>query len=247
MIEPASSVAGAPVNVDSVVVNSLSPDEASEFVSLLQLKLGLSEEQAQDLLGKATPQQARSLLALHSGEQQITKQDAQELWGLSDQEADVLFGGKNVLGSFNNPFGEAFLFFMQLSYAFELDLKKMIKGLLTARVESAESAAQERKTGAIIKFATSMTSAALTVGGAALHAGLVPSTKVGQGSQWTGPLGLSLVTQPVNAGGEFGDQIHQYEASLRDIEAEEANALYQQIEANLNSSERVSEDMAKRL
>lgn len=261
MISSATSGNTVDLSAVAAVRNAgLSQEETNEFFSLMQDELSLSPDQARALLSMVRPDQVRAFLSQAKGEQAITVDEAQQRWGLSDEQTDLISAdGKTVSSSYNNPFGTGFLFFLKLSYAFELDLKNMMKGLLTARVESAQSAAEERKTGAIVKFAIAMTSAAVTAAGGLMHAHQAGKHKDSpvdpktgqrtepQPSQWTSPIGISLVTQPINAVGEFADQLFQYEAALRDIDAEEANALYQQIESTLQSSERGSSDIARKL
>lgn len=227
--------------------DDLSSEESSQLIAILQNRLGFSAEQAESFAKLMTPTQARTFLALTTGDQNITREGAQEFLGLTEQEVDSIFGDKKVIGIYNNPFGDAFLTFMALSYSLELDFKLMMRKMLTTQVDTARSAAEDRKSGAIGKFAMAMTAAAVTfgLGGMNMHNARknAGEGKDGQpnrpeGSPWTSPIGASLITQPINAIGEFTDQMYQYHASQEDINSQEASALYQQFVSMMESTER---------
>ena len=214
-------------NVDKP--NELTQTEKEKFLAYMMDKFGLTEEQANRMLANLSPEEVQTYLGLASGKDTITRDEAKKLWGLTDDEADILFGGSERIGIHTNPFGDAFLEFLMLSSAMQVDIKQLMSQVLETQVELGISAAEERLKGATVQFACAMLSAVITAGLGAANATIAKNSKTGHGNQWVGPIGASLITAPINASGEYGNANYQYEGAKDDIKAQEANALYQQL------------------
>lgn len=217
----------------------LTTEEQESFVQQMMEKSGLSEADARAMLAMMMPQQVRTYLGLSSGQDEITREEAKAMWGLSDKEIDILFGGKETFSTVSNPFGDVFLEFLILSYSLGIDIKKLMAEVLQVQVDLGIEAAEERLKGAVTEFAMAMFAMVLTVGmGAAYaHSARVNGQNTpkgspfgGQGNQFLGPFGITLWTQPINSAGQFGNQTFIYEGSIDDVHAEEMNKYYQQLQ-----------------
>lgn len=222
----------------------LTQQEKDQFMTIAETKLGMTEGQAEQALANATPEQVRTLLGLENGTDEITREEAKKMWGLTDAEVNSLFGDQQAIGVFSNPFGNVFLQFLILSYSLGLDLKKMLATMIGCQKDQAIAAAKERLDGARVQFACAMTAAALTVGFAGVNAFTTfkmhrlgvdkdGNSLAGPGlktlNSWTNPFGTNLLTQPITQGGQYGDQLHQYEAAKHDADAQQTNQYFQQL------------------
>ena len=221
----------------------LTASEENDFVNYLTVNMHFTEEQAREMLTNVTPAQVRKYLSLSSGQTSITPAQAQAMWGLSPEVAEALFGStRNELGTFTNPFGDAFLQMLIFCASFEIDIKRLMSTVINSQLKLAIDAAKEKKDGAIGQFAMAMTSAFLTVGlgvlGVLQANGIRPfkePPKDGHNNQWLGPIGASLVTAPFNASGEFINQLEQYKAALIEAQEKEGDQRYQQLVTELQT------------
>lgn len=242
----------------------LTSAENTEALEHLMLKMGLTESQAKGLLAKMSPTETRTFLGLISGKDSITRAEGIVMWDLTEAEADILFpkGAKELRsgGTFTNPFGNAFLNYLILSYSLGLDIRQMMAKMLRVEVELGIKKANEIFTGAIVQFACALTSAVVTgaLGGFGLYnahkqakdpKGMTPEEqqRAALDNQWFSPIGASLVAQPINAGGEFGKQWYEHEGALTQVFAEETEKLYQQLLSFYQSNNDTTSAMARNL
>lgn len=251
-----------------VSATPLTQTETAELVEILVSNFGLSREQAQKMLSNITPQQARTLMGLMNGSDSITRDEAIAMWGLSAEEANILFPEGKPLSTFTNPFGKAFIDFLMLTYALELDLKQILSEVLDVQKNESIAKAEEFFKGAITQFAAAMTAAVLTgvlAGAGALKAYKAKKsnknpadgpknnltnqdrTNAAADNMWFSPIGISLITQPVNAGGELGNSWYQREGAYHEAEAEEARGIYQQLMSMYDSTGQLSRGVAQNL
>lgn len=254
--DPISAPNGpSPTSVNSATVSNapLTDVERNQLYEHLTTKMGLTENQARNLVNKISPSEARTILGLITGEDTITRDEAIAAWKLSPAEADILFPKGNELGVFSNPFAEAFLNYLILNYALGLDIKRMMSDMLAAQIKLGKEKAEEIFKGAIVQFACAMTAALVTgvTGGVGLYKArsaqqeqkhMTPAEReaadrrAAMDNQWWSPIGASLYTQPITAGGEFGKQWYEREGALTGVDAEEADKLYQQLVSFYQSS-----------
>lgn len=251
-----------------VSTQPLTSTEKTNAVEFMMSKMGLTEAQAKGVLENMTPAETRTFLGLISGKDSITRAEAISMWGLSEAEADILFpkGTKELRsgGIFTNPFGNAFLNYLILSYSLGLDIRRMMADMLQTEIALGIEKANEIFTGAIVQFACALTSAVVTglAGGVAAYKAKYPTKpdknqtpqqreaaerKAAMDAQWYSPIGASLVTQPINAGGEFGKQWYEHEGALTEVFSQEAEKLYQQLLSFYQSNNDTGTGMARNL
>jgi hypothetical protein len=224
MVDP---IGGPPVNTD---MSPLTATEQQNFIDAMMSKMALTKEQATQLMNNLDPSQVRTYIGLANGSDNITKEEAKQMWGLSDDEVNMIFGDNNSIGVFSNPFGEVFLQFLMLSYSMGIDIKKLMAQVMQQQLDLGLDAAKQRKEGATVQFALAMTAAVITVGLGGAHAMSAYNNKgQGQGSHWLGPMGATLFTQPITAGGEFGKALYEYDAAVNDAFGQQASSIYQQL------------------
>ena len=295
------------VHADSTqpaVVNTqgLSQDERSFLENELKTYLALTASQVALILSSWSPEQARSYLQLSNGQKSISKNDAIEKWGLTNEEANKLFGQSDVIGVFDNPFGDLFLRFLMLSYTLGLDIKRLISQVTTLRFDEAVSAAKDRLSGALVQFICGLVAGALFLGFGIgclvrfsrsgksdestdvsglnknrrdteerqpLLYGLANSSSgrhrdldtaaspaksadkqslshnkqespgvedVGRGhplhplNQWMGsPIVAQQLTAPITSGGQYGEAVYSYQASVHDANVQLNDSVFQQL------------------
>ena len=213
----------------------LSNEEKTQFISYAMSSFSLTEEQASTLADGLPPTAARTYMDLASGKTSITREQAQEMWGLTDQEAETLFGDKKQIGMFDNPFGDLFLQFLMLSYSLGLDIKKMMSSVSHMRFDEAIGAAKDRKEGALNEFICSMVAAGVTLGFgmASMYRIKVTSadkmTQHNQMLQWFSPVTAQLLGAPITAIGGFTKSTEDYEASVKDANSQLYDTVFQQL------------------
>lgn len=254
------------VDGDSSVDNTpLSVSERAAMVEMLMASMGLNRAQAQKFIDGIEPSQARTFLGLMNGTDTITREEAVRMWGLTAEEANVLFPDGKVISSFTNPFGRAFTMFLMLTYSLELDLKQILAEVLQVQKDEAIAKAEDIFKGAIVQFATAMTAAIVTgvFAGKSMFAAYKSSrtpppdpkkpnetadqTKAATDNMWFGPIGASLINQPITAGGEFGNSWYQREGMYHDANVEEAKGIYQQLMSVYDSTGQLSRTAAQGL
>lgn len=227
----------------------LSQQERQQFIESMKSTFGLNQAQCDAILNNLPPQQVRTYLALASGEDEITRQEAQDMWGLTDEETNNLFGERQSIGVFGNPFGDVFLHTLMLTYSMGLDLKKIMSDLVHGKKNYAIEAAEERLKGATVQFACAMAAAVLTIAMAGINtwsaAHPKAPTKGADGQQqnqsrwmdnnWCGPFGVQLFTAPLNAGGEFWNATYRYEGEVLDSQKDYAGSQEQQVQSLIES------------
>ena len=221
----------------------LTPEEKGLIINELMSTFALTEEQAEAMLSKLEPAQMRTYLDLASGKSNITREQAKEMWGLSEEELDMMFGDKRQIGVFDNPFGDLFLRFLMLSYALGLDIKKLMMDVSGLRFDQAVQAAQKRLDGATTEFACAMAAAAIFVAfsGASFYkvAKMRNDKTVNPNDpkwQWYSPMTANLLTQPVTSGGQFGKALEEFEASVLDGHNQLLDNVYQQLTTSWQGS-----------
>lgn len=233
-------------------------EQAQQFVDALVQTGMLTEQQALAFLGTLNPEQVGRILSQFNGERTIDPARAAEMWGLTSEEAATLFSPQTGVLLRTNPFGAAFLRFMQLAYELELDLKHLMQEVLQRQVDFAIEAAEERFTGAIVQFACAMAAALVSFGCGVMSfrnaKNMSPnkptdndaaaSAKAATDNQWFSPIGASLMTQPLNAAGEFGNQYYQFEGATTQAYADEAGKLYEQLVSMYQSTRESEKTMA---
>lgn len=251
-----------------VSTEPLNQTEHATMVELLMRDLGLSREQAQKFISELSPKQARTLMGLLNGSDSITREEAIQMWGLTAEEANILFPDNKPISTFTNPFGRAFTDFLILTYALELDLKQILSEVLEVQKNESIAKAEEFFKGAIAQFAAAMTAAVVTgvMGGmGALKAykakkdaaplktkdgnpaDNTSQTNAAADNVWFSPIGISLITQPLNASGEFTNSWFQREGAYHEAEAEEARGIYQNIMSVYDSTGQLSRTVAQGL
>lgn len=240
----------------------LTTSERAEALSYLGSSYGLNESQARKLLDRMSPDQARTFLNLISGMGTISRADAQRMWNLKDSELNLLFPKGERIGVLTNPFAKAFLNYLILSYSLGLDIRQMMAKIIETQIQLGIEKANQIFNGAIVQFACAMTAAVLTgvMGGVGLYKATHPpkqnkdmtpeeraaaDRKAAMDNQWYSPIGASLMTQPINAGGEFGKQWYEREGALTAVEAEEAEKLYQQMLSFYQSTMETDQSVAR--
>ncbi|WP_334118544.1 hypothetical protein [Limnobacter sp.] len=213
----------------------LTQEEKARFISEAMATFALTQEQAEAMLEKLEPGQVRTYLDLASGKSNITREQAKEMWGLSDDEVQAMFGDKEEIGIFDNPFGDLFLRFLMLSYSLGLDIKKLMSQVSGLRFEQAIEAAQKRKDGAILEFACAMASAAIFVafaGGSFYKINSMKNEKANPHDptwQWLSPMTANLLVSPINSGGQFGKALEEFKASVLDGNNQLLDNVFQQL------------------
>lgn len=220
----------------------LSEAEKTTFISYATSSFSLTEEQATALVDRLAPDQARTYTNLASGKTDITREQAQEMWGLSNEEADAMFGQKNKIGMFDNPFGDLFLQFLMLSYSLGLDIKKMMSTVSNMKFDEAITAAKDRKDGAEKEFACAMASGAVFIGFGGMSMYKIKNTSSdkmtphNQMLQWFNPITAQQLGAPISAGGQFGKALDDYEASKHDANNQLLDTVFQQLMNTWQSS-----------
>lgn len=231
------SVNYTPPTTDTTPVSHipLTKEEKAQLATEFMSSFALTEEQANELVEKLTPEQAHTYLNLTSGKTNITREQAQKMWGLSNEEADAMFGHQNKIGVFDNPFGDLFLRFLMLSYALGLDMKKMMSGVANMKFDEAMQAAHDRKEGAHKEFACSMAAAALFIGFGAGSLVALKFTKADKMNphnpllQWLNPMTASQLGAPLTAMGGYLKAEKDYDASTHDANNQLLETIYQQL------------------
>jgi hypothetical protein len=231
----------------NITAEPLNPQEKKQFSEAMKSAFGLTQAQCDAILSNLPPQQIRTYLALASGEDEITRQEAQDMWGLTDEETNGLFGERQSIGTFGNPFGDVFLNMLMLTYAMGLDLKKLVSDMVHGKKNYAIEAARERLNGATVQFAFAMAAAVLTIGMAAINmwGATHPKTTKGADGQaqnqarwmdnnWFGPFGVQLGTAPLNAIGEYVNATYRFEGEELDAKKDYAASMDQQLQALLD-------------
>lgn len=220
----------------------LNKEEKSTFISYVMSAFSLTEEQAAALVDRLAPDQARTYMDLASGKTNITRDQAQKMWGLTDEETDAMFGQKNKIGIFDNPFGDLFLQFLMLSYSLGLDIKKIMSTVSNMKFDEAITAAKDRKDGAMKEFACAMAAATVTgmfAGGSFYKIYRMDAEKMNphnQMLQWMSPVTAQLFSAPLTAGGQFGKAFDDFEASLHDANSQLLDTVFQQLMNTWQSS-----------
>ncbi|HEX4879470.1 MAG TPA: hypothetical protein VFV39_06470, partial [Limnobacter sp.] len=199
--------------------SALSEEQRSAFVDLLIQNMGLNRTQAHRFIDGLSGNEALTLFGLMSGQTVITRESAIQMWGLTPAEADILFPSGQVLSTFTNPFGRAFIMLLMLTYSLELDLKQILSEVIQVQKDEAIAKAEDMFRGAIVQFASAMTAAIITgvfAGKCMFNAYKTSRTdpkdpnqvrdqqRAATDNMWFGPIGASLINQPITAGGEFG-------------------------------------------
>lgn len=197
----------------------------------------MSPEAASEVLESLPTGVLKSVLPKIRGEEGLSAREIQDTFGLADSEINELMGGqeqlgRQVRGTYNNPFGDAFLVLMMITRELMADVKLSHVNLVRSQVDLAKEAAAERKTGAMGQFIMAMGAA-----GASFACGVKHYTKTQNKTEdkpdmsggYTGVMGANLITQPLTAGGEFINQSFQYKAALLDADGQEAQAFTQQL------------------
>lgn len=232
---PQVQAPGTNLNTTEVASVPLNREEKSTFVSYAMSSFSLTEEQATALVEKLAPEQARTYMDLASGKTNITREQAQTMWGLSNEEADAMFGQKNKIGMFDNPFGDLFLQFLMLSYSLGLDIKKMMSSVSNMKFDEAMEAAHDRKQGAAVAFGCALAAGALSIGFSGFsyyRINKMHDEKLNSFNpklQWLGPQTATMLGQPITAGGEFGKSLQDYDASVHDANNQLLDTVFQQL------------------
>ncbi|HEX4916345.1 MAG TPA: hypothetical protein VFV43_00460 [Limnobacter sp.] len=234
----------------------LNQEQRAVVVERLMSDLGLTREQAHRLVDGLSTSEARTLFDLVTGNLQITRELAMQAWGLTEAEADVLFPNGPVLSTFTNPFGRAFVMFLMLTYSLELDLKQIIGELIQIQKHETIAKAEDMFRGAIVQFATAMTAALVTgvfAGKCMFNAYKTSRTdpknpnqaqdlqKAATDNMWFGPIGASLINQPITAAGEFGKAWYEREALFHDANGQEAGSQFQIVMSQLETTSRLQQ------
>ena len=214
----------------------LSTQEKTQLTDELMSSFAMTKEQAGVFLNSVDPAQVRTYLDLASGKSNISRDQAKQMWGLSDEELDKMFGNQKTLGVFDNPFGDLFIRFLMLSYSLGLDVKKLMMDVSGLRFDQAVDAAQKRLDGATTEFACAMAAAAIFIGfsGASFYkvAQMRNDKTVNPHDpkwQWYSPMTANLMTQPITSGGQFGKALEDYDASILDGHNQLLDNVYQQL------------------
>ena len=279
---------------ESAGAQNVTRTQNEEFTAYLTEKMGLTSTQADALLSAMTPDQVAKFLTLTKKKDTMTREEVMEMsteLGLSEADIAVLF--PRTIGTFSNPFGDAFLNFLILSYSLGTDIRQLMAKTLQAQVDLVIQKAEEFFKGAVVQFACAMTAALVT----GLSAGMnvyqakqsrdeaLDAAKTAKGedtaslirgepekeatvqksktsadttksdaqkdqssddapnaaeqkttnvrsaadSMWFGPIGASLLTQPITAAGEFGNAFYQREGAYVEADEQEIRALYEQL------------------
>lgn len=191
--------------------------EQSQLLDFLTEEMQLPLDLAQTLSARLSPSQARGLMG--SGE--VSREDAIALFGLSEAEADLVFGESDVIGLRSNPYGDIFLMFLVLAASLEQDLAILYQESIGQTLKLEKSANEDRRAGALGKFIFSMVSAAITVVGAFHHMKGLGKSANGQGSIMSSPMMLQLYSAIPNSCGDLTQQMYEYLAKDQDIHADE--------------------------
>lgn len=214
----------------------LSTQEKTQLTDELMSSFAMTNEQAEVFLSTVDPAQIRTYLNLASGKSNITRDQAKQMWGLSDEELDNMFGNQKTLGVFDNPFGDLFIRFLMLSYSLGLDVKKLMMEVSGLRFDQAIDAAQKRLDGAVTEFACAMAAAAIFIGFSGMSFYKVAKMRNDKTVnphdpqwQWFSPMTANLMTQPITSGGQFGKALEDYDASVLDGHNQLLDNVYQQL------------------
>lgn len=202
----------------------------------------MSPEAASEVLESLPAGVLKSVLPKIRGEEGLSAREIQDTFGLADSEINELMGGqeqvgRQIRGTYNNPFGDAFLVLMMITRELMADVKMSHVDLVRSQVDLAKKAADERKTGAMGQFIMAMGAAGASIACGGMHYAKSKSQKPENESRngldrlgdYTGVMGANLITQPLTAGGEFINQSFQYKAALLDADGQEAQAFTQQL------------------
>lgn len=241
----------------------LTVQERTLIVEMLKSNMGLRTDQAQQFIDGVAPSQARMFLALMTGNAEITREQATAMWGLSPEQADFLFPAGKVLSTFSNPFGRAFIMLLMLTYSLEIDLRGLLSQVIETQKEQAIAKAEDNFRGAIAQFACAMVAGIITgvfAGKCAISAykaknapmqknpdGSHSQAKAATDNMWFGPIGASLINQPISATGEFVNAWYQREGLYHDANVEEARAIFQQLMSTCDSTGQLSKTAAQGL
>lgn len=243
----------------------LSTSEHTAMVDMLMASMGLTRAQAEKFIANLSSKEARTFLGLMDGSDSITREEATAMWGLTPEEANMLFPENKPISTFTNPFGQAFTMFLMLTYSLELDLKAILSEVLQVQKDEAISKAEDLFTGAVAQFAAAMTAAIVTgvfAGKSMFKAYKTSKTPppdpknpaqtanqatAATDNMWFGPIGASLINQPISASGEFTNAWYQREGALHEAEVEEARSLYQQIMSIYDTTGQTSRSIAQNL
>lgn len=253
-------------NIDSGAPDNSSPltvQERALLVEMLQGELGLRTDQAQQLIDSIAPSQARMFQALMTGNAEITREQATAMWGLTPEEANILFPQGKVISTFSNPFGRAFTMLLMLTYSLEIDLKELLSEVIQTQKEEAIAKAEENFKGAIAQFVCAMVAAIVTglfAGKCAYSAykaknapqqknqdGTYSPVKAATDNMWFGPIGASLINQPISATGEFVNAWYQREGLYHEANVEEARGIFQQLMSIYDSTGQLGKTAAQGL
>lgn len=241
----------------------LSVQERARLVDMLQTTMGLTPSQAQRLIDGMPPDQARTFHSLMTGGAEITREQGISMWGLSPEEANILFPQGKVISTFTNPFGRAFTMLLMLTYSLEIDLKDLLSEVIQTQKNEAIAKAEENFKGAIAQFACAMAAAIITgvfAGKCAVSAwkaknsplqknpdGTQSPAKAATDNMWFGPIGASLINQPISATGEFTNAWYQREGLYHDANVEEARGIFQQLMSIYDSTGQLNKTIAQGL
>lgn len=191
--------------------------EQDQLLDFLTQDMNLPLDLAQAFIAKLSPAQARSLM----GSDELSRDDAVALFGLSEGEADLLFGESDVMGLRSNPFGDIYLMFLVLAASLEQDMAILYQDSIGQTLKLEKAANEDRRAGALGKFIFSMVSAAITIGGALHHCRGLGKSANGQGATISSPMMLQLFSAIPNACGDLTQQMYEYLAKDQDIHADE--------------------------
>lgn len=259
-----------PVDIPAFNNQAISSGNESDFVNYAMLRLGFSKEQAESLFQSMEPAEVQSYLDLVSGTSQITRKDAENKWGLSEDQLNSLFGSSNAMGVRSNPLGNLFLDFLMLSYSLSLDTRSLVSKLIVFQKDQAIQAADAKYEGAIGKFACDMFAGALTFGFLGKYAydtgaikkehdaqvkkaeekGEKPPAPISASSlvnQWYGPFGAQQFGQIATATGDYVQANYELEGAKHEADAQELSAIYQQLLSIFNSTNDKDDQIAKNI
>jgi len=263
--EPSAEVDESTEAGSEVSNEPLSTSEHTAMVDMLMASMGLTRAQAEKFIANLSPKEARTFLGLMDGSDSITREEAIAMWDLTPEEANILFPDNKPISTFTNPFGQAFTMFLMLTYALELDLKAILAEVLQVQKDESIAKAEDLFDGATVQFAAALTAALVTgvfAGKSMFKAYKASKTpppdpknpnqtasqnNAATDNMWFGPIGASLITQPISAGGEFGNSWYQREGAYHDANTEEARGLYQQIMSLYDTTGQLSRSVAQNL
>ena len=281
---------------ESAGAQNVTRTQNEEFTAYLTEKMGLTSTQADALLSAMTPDQVAKFLTLTKKKDTMTREEVMEMsteLGSVLSEADIAVLFPRTIGTFSNPFGDAFLNFLILSYSLGTDIRQLMAKTLQAQVDLVIQKAEEFFKGAVVQFACAMTAALVTGLSAGMNvyqakqsrdealdaaktakvedtASLIrgepekeatvqksktsadttksdaqkdqssddapnaaeqktTNVRSAADSMWFGPIGASLLTQPITAAGEFGNAFYQREGAYVEADEQEIRALYEQL------------------